>query len=312
MKKIFPSILKGCLAAVLLGVVLCIVSAFGGGKATLYQDWQSLLGVRWEIIKTQQSRLSFGSAQPDTIYSLNLSCEAGQMTVRKGKEFEVHTNREDLVSAELDGNTFTVSCRQPQKFWQSDEVELTVVIPENAQVDNAVLSLNTGELQAQQLSFGQLTCEVDAGTAKLKELGVSGNTSLHVGVGDLEADRLSTQDFSCTIDAGSAEFRNLDCRGVSDVVVALGDADLSGRFEDDVRLDVSTGSIEMNAQRPQEYGYRLEAGAGNIEIDGQQYSGLGMEQSHAEDAPIFFDISCDLGEVIVNFTDSPAPTAPVI
>ena len=163
-----------------------------------------------------------------------------------------------------------------------------------------------------QLSFEQLTCEVNAGSTKLDKIAVAGASSLHIGVGELEAERLSTQDFSCTIDAGSAELNELECRGVSDVSVDLGQASLSGRFDDDVRLNVSTGGIELDAQRPAEYGYRLEAGTGSIEIDGQEFSGFGMEQTYQENADILFDISCDLGEVIVDFTDSAAPQAPRI
>lgn len=310
MKKRLSFALKGCAAAVLFGIVLCIVGAAGGGTATLYPDWQSILTVRWNFIKTEPSQLSFGAAQPDTVYSLNLSCDAGEVTVRKGKTFEVHTNREDLVSAKLDGGTFTVSCDVQGIAWQSDEVELTVTVPENAQFDKALLSLDAGQLKAEDLSFGELDCEVGAGTAELKNISVSGASSLQVGVGELEADRLSAQDFSCTIDAGSADFEQLECRGISDISVDLGQAVLSGRFDDDVHLDVSTGSIELNAQRPAEYGYVLETGAGNIEIDGRQFSGFGMDQTYQEDAAVMFDISCDLGQVIVNFTDSAAPQAP--
>lgn len=312
MKKPFSSVLKGCAAAILFGIVLCIVGAAGGGKATLYPDWKSILSLRWSFIKNESAQLSFGAAQPGALYSLNLSCDAAEVALRKGKEFEVHTNREDLVSAKLDDGTFTVSCVQSGIIWDSDEVEITVTVPENAQFDEALLSLDAGKLKAEDLSFGQLTCEVGAGTAELKKISVSGASSLHVGVGKLEADRLSTQDFSCSIDAGSADFQQLECRGVSDIEVDLGQATLSGLFEKDVRLNVSTGSIELEAQRPAEYGYRLETGAGSIEIDGQQFSGFGMDQTYREDADILFDISCDLGEVIVDFTDSAAPQAPRI
>lgn len=307
MKNGFSSVLKACAAAILLGVVLCVVGAAGGGSATLYPDWQSVFSVRWSLGKAEPAQLSFGAAQPDTVYSLNISCDAGEVTLRKGKEFAVHTNREDLVSAQLEGNTFTVSCTMGEGFWHADDVELTVTVPENAKLDQALLSVDAGELTAEQLSFEQLTCEVNAGSTKLDKISVAGASSLHIGVGELEAERLSTQDFSCTIDAGSAELNELECRGVSDVSVDLGQASLSGRFDDDVRLNVSTGAIELDAQRPAEYGYRLEAGTGSIEIDGQEFSGFGMEQTYQENAAVLFDISCDLGEVVVNFTDFAAP-----
>lgn len=309
MKKGFSSVLKGCVAVVLMGVVLCIVGAVGGGSATLYSDWRSIFSVKGNWLKTQPQQFSFGPAQPDTIYSLDISCDAGEVTVRKGKEFAVDTNREDLVSAKLEGNTFTVSCALGEGFWHADDVELTITVPENAQFDEGFLSLDTGELTAEELSFEQFTCEVSAGSAKLKEMSVAGASSLRIGVGELEANRLSTQDFSCSIDAGSADFQQLECRGVSDIEVDLGQATLSGLFEKDVRLNVSTGSIELKAQRPEEYGYRLETDAGSVEIDGKELSGFGVEQSYQEDAPVIFDIACDLGEVVIDFTDSAAPQA---
>ena len=187
MKNGFSSVLKACAAAILLGVVLCVVGAAGGGSATLYPDWQSVFSVRWSLGKAEPAQLSFGAAQPDTVYSLNISCDAGEVNLRKGKEFAVHTNREDLVSARLEGNTFTVSCTMGEGFWHADDVELTVTVPENAKLDQALLSVDAGELTAEQLSFEQLTCEVNAGSTKLDKIAVAGASSLHIGVGELEA-----------------------------------------------------------------------------------------------------------------------------
>lgn len=316
MNKTISYVLKGCAAAAALGIMLCIVGAVGGGKATLYPSWKNLISTNWNwnLIRTGAvTQLPLGAAPTNTTYSLDLSCDAGKVTVQRGQAFEVHTNCENLVSAGWNGSTLAVTCQYQQNGWlwndTDTDIDITVIIPENAALDKVALSLAAGNLKAEQLSFNELTCNISAGKAELKNLTVKDTASIDVGLGDLEAENLCTQDFSCTVGAGSAEFKNFEALGKSDIDVSLGSAAVSGQFEDDVRLNVSTGSIELNAQRPADYGYQIQTDSGTVEIDGKYYSGIDFTQSYQEDADVLFDISCNLGEVDVNFTDSAAPAA---
>lgn len=75
----------------------------------------------------------------------------------------------------------------------------------------------------------------------------------------------------------------------------------------DEKLEVETGvgvtSIKLTGSR-EDYNYKIQCGAGSVNIDGDQYSSLGVERKIDNRAARSMELECGVGTIEVQFTGS--------
>ncbi len=75
----------------------------------------------------------------------------------------------------------------------------------------------------------------------------------------------------------------------------------------DEKLEVETGvgvtSVKLTGSR-EDYNYKIQCGAGSVNIDGDQYSSLGVERKIDNRAARSMELECGVGTIEVQFTGS--------
>lgn len=75
----------------------------------------------------------------------------------------------------------------------------------------------------------------------------------------------------------------------------------------DEKLEVETGvgvtSVKLTGSR-EDYNYKIQCGAGSVNIDGDQYSSLGVERKIDNHAARSMELECGVGTIEVQFTGS--------
>ncbi|MGI5947294.1 MAG: DUF4097 family beta strand repeat-containing protein [Lachnospiraceae bacterium] len=136
----------------------------------------------------------------------------------------------------------------------------------------------------QQMSLRELECDIDIGACTINGI-------------QAESMDLATE-------AGSIEV--LGARtGELDASAGIGSILYEGIAERSVEGECGVGDLEFRLEgKPEEFNYNLEIGVGSVEIDGSEYSGLGMEKridNRAQGAGKTMDLEVGTGSVVVSF-----------
>lgn len=120
-----------------------------------------------------------------------------------------------------------------------------------------------------------------------------------LGVGSLHGEGLSAR--RCALNVGVGEMKLKACvLGDIKAECGVGSIQADGSVSGLCRLECGLGEISMKLKEPLDYGYSASVGLGQITIGAQMISGSGKQKFNTK-ASDFFDISCGMGSVKVDF-----------
>lgn len=159
--------------------------------------------------------------------------------------------------------------------------KIILYIPEGQTYGKVDIELGVGELTVSDLDADKISLEVGAGTVLMDGVR-AGKLEAEVGLGQLEIYGMDVDEL--------------------DVEVGMGELIGHGSVNKRAALDCAMGNLELKLSGEQEdFNYRLDAAAGNVDIGTSSFSGLGMERRIDNGAAKDIEIDCSMGNVTVRF-----------
>ena len=161
--------------------------------------------------------------------------------------------------------------------------KIILYVPEDYYYDKVDIELGAGEMTFDDLSAKEITMEVGAGVIRCKDI-TAQELKASVGMGQIELSKMD-------VDKLEAE-------------VGMGEFVGSGIIGESAKLECSMGNVELTLDGSnQDYNYKLEAAAGNVDIGRDSFSGLATERRINNNAERTLEIECAMGNISVQFTE---------
>lgn len=138
----------------------------------------------------------------------------------------------------------------------------------------------------QNYTFDETSIEIAAGTVTLKDGFNTGELDVSVAAGEFtNTGRLTAREVSIEVGAGNVELSELDTK--------------------ELEADCGVGNIELNISgRETDYNYEISCAAGEVEIGGSSYSGIGHSKEITNpNAKGDMELNCGVGNITVTFTE---------
>ena len=138
----------------------------------------------------------------------------------------------------------------------------------------------------QSYTFDETSIEIAAGTVTLEDGFNTGELDVSVAAGEFtNTGRLTAREVSIEVGAGNVELSELDTK--------------------ELEADCGVGNIELNISgRETDYNYEISCAAGEVEIGGSSYSGIGHSKEITNpNAKGDMELNCGVGNITVTFTE---------
>lgn len=128
------------------------------------------------------------------------------------------------------------------------------------------------------------------------------SASLSCGAGELLVDNIRTAELDLEIGAGTAEITDFTADQL-DVSCDVGEVFVAGTANVESQIECGIGAVTYQANGAKEdYSYDLECGVGTISIGEEEFSGIDTQKRQA-DAGAVIDVECNIGTVLITFTE---------
>lgn len=196
----------------------------------------------------------------------------------KGKT-QAYVENNELHVKVLNGNEWNII------NWGAGEKDncLTLYVPIDAVFDEVDVNMGAGQMKLDGL--------------KAKEMEVE------IGAGQLLSKGLQAEQLSVSVGAGEAVLEEALLKNVQ-TEVGAGNCEIEGTITGDIEADCAMGNITFELKGTEmDFNYEIECVTGNIEIGGNEYSGLCQEQSIDNGAAKKIEVECAIGNVEVIFQE---------
>lgn len=305
MNRFLKITMLASLVLVVAGGVFAVAGKVSGGAQQLNEMFdrnEFSFPIRGNIGREWESNMDFDRSHP--ILAGDFSEEFGEKTAgdirnldvdMAGAGFFLYESGDDRIRIEgtetgktqyyvEDGTLYIRACSRQK--WDGPMYEgcVYLYLPKNMAFEEADLEMGAGEMSIEFLNTQDLSCEVGAGALYFSGLKAA-DASLEVGMGSLSIWDAEVGDMDFAIDMGSMDF--------------------SGKVGGDLNGECGMGSVTMEIDgRVSEHNYCVEASMGSIVIEGNDYSGLGVETNVDNGAASDFDLTTSMGSMEIYFTNA--------
>lgn len=219
----------------------------------------------------------------DSIDELKLEIGGSMVTIEDSDDGNIYIEGKNVgkMQAYVEGDTLYVKSVRPANLM--DEVKnstITLYLP-NSSLQLLDVSLGAGQLKLENLAVQDMTASIGAGQLLMEDMDL-GTLKLSLGAGELKAEDVTVENLTASIGAGNMDF--------------------SGGIYRSAEISCSMGNVNMELEgEKDDFNYQLNCVAGNMEIDGDRYSGAAMERYIDNDAAKTITIDCSMGNVEVDF-----------
>lgn len=186
------------------------------------------------------------------------------------------------MQAYVEGSELYVKSVRPANLM--DEVKnsnITLYLPEDCSLHLVTVSLGAGQLQLEDLTVENMETSIGAGQLLMENM-VIGSLEVSLGAGELRAEDVTVQTLTASIGAGNMDY--------------------SGAINGSAEISCSMGNVSMELEGDKkDFNYQLNCVAGNMEIDGESFSGAVMYRTIDNGVDKSIDIDCSMGNVEVDF-----------
>ena len=322
--------MKGCAIAafimIVLGLGFALVAGTVRGSAAITEVVERVTGKRIHI-NLGWDRLPFGIyieddwfGDSDWNYKLgDIGIFDNDHEVLKGDEATIHPDSDAEIKEldiELGGCSFETHTSDTGEFYVKTSGMGKIQVYEK-KGKLYIKSVNTHVILPFNLgtNFGKIILYVpeDYYCEKVKiELGAGEMTfddlnaekiSMEVGAGVIRCKGISAQELEASVGMGQIELSKMDVDKL-EAEVGMGEFVGSGAIGSSAKLECAMGNIELTLDgSSQDYNYKLEAAAGNVDIGRESFSGLATERRLNNNAERTLEIECSMGNISVQFTE---------
>lgn len=270
-----------------------LLEDFGGDWADingLLQDQLGSYNIEEASIFTDDHEVWKGDVDQQVVCDggltgLNLEIGGSMVEVRKSDDENIRIVGESVgkMQAYMEGGVLFVKSVRPANLAQEiKSSNITLYLPrETASLEGVTVSLGAGQLHLSDLEVQNMEASVGAGQLVLEEMAL-GYLDVSLGAGELRTVDVTAQILEASVSAGNMEY--------------------SGTIFESAVISCSMGNISMTLEGEMEdYNYQLNCAAGNMEIDGESYSGAAVDSFIDNGSARLIDIDCAMGNVEVDF-----------
>lgn len=152
------------------------------------------------------------------------------------------------------------------------------------------------------MGFEEMDLEIGAGIMEIDNLKAKEFDAV-IGAGELGINKAEIIDFSVEIGAGNLVAGDMHVRG-ADLEVDLGNCSYEGIIEQELDAECNMGSMDFLLKgKEKDYNYEIECSAGNVEINGWEFTALGTEKYVNNGAAATFELTCSMGNITLDFVE---------
>lgn len=308
MKKFAKVISITALVLAVVGLMLTLIGVFGGGAKivrTLAENGKLSIGPEdfelvefidgISIVVENDSTVVFND-DFEVFIAGNLEFTYSEAEVENfvfsmaGGEIDIKQGAGDDWTIEIDGvgkfQTYvengTLYVVGNQKGVNMDLGDVTITVPRGETLGNVEIHLGAGDMSIAYLAADEMEVAVGAGELWMDEVDVN---SLEISVG-----------------AGEIEIQD-GTMGDVEVSVGMGAAYITGTISGNINGGVSMGElcVEVHGSTEKEHNYNVSCAAGEVQIDGKTYAGVGNTMNLDNDAETTYNLDCAMGRIEVTF-----------
>jgi len=310
MKKFAKITAITALVLAVLGLMLTIIGAFGGGAKlvkTLARDGGLSIGpedfewVEWidgiNIVIEDDSAVVFN----DNYEIFTAGERQFSYSETEVENFEFRMAGGDIDIQVGDGENWTVEIDGIGKFQSYVEAGTLYVVGThsgiNVDVGDVLIKIPRSEyLGSADISLG--AGEMDIAYLTADEMNIA------VGAGDITVEKADVRNLEASVGAGEIDIESGKI-GNAEVAVGMGAAYITGNITGNVDGGVSMGElcIEVQGSAANEHNYNVSCAAGEVEIGGKTYAGVGNSMEIDNGADTIYNLDCAMGRIEVSFKE---------
>lgn len=279
--------------AIIAVVLISIGAARGGIKIAESDFWNDRLSVgfgEWsddDLYSKNMSEISDNMVnikkEKNNINSIILKAKYGDVSISSwdNEDFGIDASDRDVSAKyEVKNNVLNISVRGKRGIFVGKTGRVKIYVP-NTAIEKIDLSIGAGNLECNGISTKKLVVDVGAGECTLTSVN-SEETNMKVG-------------------AGQGDITLCDL-GICKFDVGMGEIDVESSTIKSAAIDCGMGSVDLElTNNITDFNYLLKVGAGEINIDDREYSGLSKKTTIDNGAENNIDIDCGMGEVNIEF-----------
>ncbi len=219
--------LKKCLKLFITGIIFIVVGGIGIATLAINGLLSAItLPVSVPVVAASSDFIEI--EETETIHSLDFSSNAGTFTVFRGDSFTIESNGQEVSYEISDGCLEIVSSVENYLVnfdFTGTSSEIIVTIP-NREFKEVELSLNAGELYAENITTDKLTLNFDAGYAQFYNLRALSEAEIDMDFVECLFDKCSFNNSKINMDAGDMNFLTSKLTGKNEINIDLGNLNL--------------------------------------------------------------------------------------
>ncbi|MCM1119141.1 MAG: DUF4097 domain-containing protein [bacterium] len=243
----------------------------------------SIFRGEYEIWSGNVSRRQI-SQGPMDVLNLELEIGGSMVELEESDDGNIYIEGESVgkLQAYMEGSVLYVRSVRPANLM--DEIKnstITLYLPEDCFLQNVEVSLGAGQLKLEHLAVQDMTASIGAGQLLMEDMDL-GILDVSLGAGELRTEDVTVETLSASIGMGNMEFAG-DITGSADISCNMGNV-----------------SMELDGIK-EDFNYQLNCVAGNMELDGDSFSGAAVDRFIDYGAQKNIEINCSMGNVEVDF-----------
>lgn len=286
-------ITAGILFAV--GIVFCSITAMVGGGRLIREIWDERLSwtiknmdVSTYLRNTSHENFSVDIADGE-VTEMALSLGAGSFSVYQKAEadgkIDVEWNGRGGFDAYVKNGTFYVEGFRKNRLFGTDMNynEATIYVPQGIVFHLVNVEAGAGRVEIYDIKADVLEAEIGAGEM------IMGDSSVR----------------ELVVEVGMGRFEGFDINATNaDISVGMGESVYSGNISGNLDAECDLGNMVLELEgKETDHNYEIECSAGNINLDGRTFTGLGAERSINNGVSSNFKIECNMGNIDIEFTE---------
>lgn len=265
---------------------------------------------KWPDGMSDADRVGAGEAEKtdyraSDIRNIDIEVGGSHLIILESEDEYIQVARDSdarAVKYQLKNGNFRIYSEKSYRWWDGKQGTIYLYLPKGMNLDSIDLEIGAGTLESIALEANEIDVEADAGMAVIESL-YGNEIDVSANAGTLEIHDMTAQSLSAETGAGSLIIRNFSAEEV-DLNASAGSLTVEGKIGRNADIECGVGSISMTLQGAEtDYDYRLECAMGEIDLNGEEYSGLGNERNIKNGGKGTFDVECSMGSIEIYFTD---------
>lgn len=302
MRKLTKGFLIAAVVLILFGLALCAGGAAVGGASAARRTVRDVMETKDISISGEERRQvtddeTEGGSGHGNNYSDNVSDAIGEssfstqnirsLEIKIGKAEVKITENEALqeISVYTDGDKFDIDVKKDCLYIKSDSMQnenkVYIEIPADFEFEEVEISAGASSLEISRIVARSLDVEIGAGLVEIGEV-LAQEAEFEIGAGEIIVNDGDVKECSVSVDLGEFQYSGAITRE-GDIECGMGNAD--------IRLD----------GKEEDYNYKIECSAGNVDIGDTSYSGLAYEKVINNHAGAIIEVECSMGNVTIEF-----------